>query len=541
MACNRNNNHAYFIACIIHGLIVGVMIWPSISNAAGVKNSLEKAFDALTSTTRPGVYHSQIRGYMTGGGFQVHFPSYAVDLISLSPPHYSAGCNGIDLYLGGLSYISGKQFVYLLRGIAANTMGYSFGLAMRTLCPVCATTVSQLQKVAQAANHFAINQCQVSMGLVNAVTSQQAGRHMASLAALEGARTGKTSDFLAGMSEIGDDVSKALNTLASSLSRLQDKGSQLQALQSTHLGSDTWKLLSGLNRTQKLFIQSVLGTTVRYPYPATHPKMIRVLPVAASMSIQQLVDLFMYGVEAKHPDNANIWVNDCSDDNAVAQSTINKLLAVNNQVLCQHVVKQRIKASSWYRQTNAATKGIALAREGFFGLTYALLSQAIANVSEGKPLGTPAVIQLPVAIYGGSNSTKREVSFTQKDIEGFISIAPLPLYRAINIAAVYPEISQALMANIAEIVAAQYATTYLEQILLNTREQGNHKGGLVGLSPDKVAQLTHALGTLRQRLHQHITHLVSHRQVAEMWTKQVNRIQEGIYNDVIHTFPTVSR
>jgi len=519
---------------LVYGVLgVGLFVMPQ----PVMSHSLRDAFSALTSTANPGAYHNQVRGYINGGSFHTHFPSYAVDVVGLSPPHYTAGCRGIDIYLGGLSYISGKQFVHLLKSIAANTMGYSFGITMRTLCPVCATTVSQLQKIAQTANQFSIKQCQLSMGLVNAVNSEQAKQYTTSLAALESARLGKTTDFLAGMNSIGDDVSKALTVLAKPLALLHDKGSQLQALQTMPLGSDTWKALSGLDRFQKVFIQSLLGTTLRYPYPYDRPKTIRVVPIAASMSLQQLVDLLMYGVLSKYPDNAKLWVNECVAVKRGRQTTINKLLSAHDAELCQHVVKRRIDQSDWYYHAEPPTKGVSLVRHGFFGIIYALLSQAVINIKQGQALGTPATITLPRAIYASGKLCQCLVTFSASDITSLIGKVPLPLYQAVHLAAVYPSIGNTLINSLAKRLSVHYALAYIEQRVLNTRRQGNHAAGLVGLSPDKLDQLHHRLTHLRERLQHRDAVSMSRGQSNDLGAQQIKRLQKAQYGDMINALP----
>jgi len=359
--------------------IMYIIPWFICATAFPKSLDLSSAFKSLVSTTQPGVYKSQVRGYMTGGSVSVHFPSRTVHLVNVSPPHFSSGCGGIDLYMGGLSYISGKQFIALLKGIAANTMGYSFSLAMRTLCPICSTVVASLQKVAQAANHLAVRQCQFAMGLVNTVTGMQAKSRAQKMGALASANLGLSRNFLSGLNKMSGSVTKAIDALSLSIKRIEDRGVQNQHVQATQYGSRTWKLLSGLSVAQKVFIQSVLGTTVHTIYLKKHRKEIVVEPIAASMTIKQLANVFIYGVEAKNPNNATLLVNSCEHAGGRGNRFSSK--GIN---ICEHVIKKLITQSVWYKNTHAKVKGISIKK---FRIVFPASSSA--GLNPGKILSTP--------------------------------------------------------------------------------------------------------------------------------------------------------
>ena len=484
--------------------------------------NLADAFHALTSSTDSGIYHSQVRGYMTSGGYNVHFPTASVQLITMSPPTQSAGCDGIDLFLGGMSYISGEQFVNLLKGIAANTMGYSFSLALRTLCPVCSTVVSDLQHAAQAANKLAIDQCQFSMGMVESLTDQQARFKASHEGAMLGSHEGQFTDFLSGLSAMSNDAEKSLNVLSNAINKISDIGQHNQAIQATQYGSSTWKLLNGLSFAQKVFIQSVSGTITRYPYPLDHPKTIVVEPIAASMNAKQLAELFMYGVRAVNPNNSELIVNSCA--NAADHGNI---FSAKGENICEVVIKRKIKQTRWYRETQANVHGIAITDFGFFGMSYALLSQALVNIAASKPLGSPEQISLPESIYG--HQVNLNATFSEAEIAAFISLAPVPLYRALNIAAVYPSMAEALVHNISQLVAAHYAATYIKDNLLNITESGNAQSGLKGLSFSQLQAIQAALHTIHTTLAEEVQLLLNEMQATQVWTNQVNQVQSLIY------------
>lgn len=134
--------------------------------AASVQQRLNEAFGAMSNVTKPGVFEGQRRGVLSGGEVQIRSPIMDVQLYSITPPSYDAGCGGIDLYLGSFSFINKEQFLQLLRSIAANAAGYAFKIALQVGCPLCDQTISELQKLIQNLNIDSLNSCQLAQGIV---------------------------------------------------------------------------------------------------------------------------------------------------------------------------------------------------------------------------------------------------------------------------------------------------------------------------------------------------------------------------------------
>jgi hypothetical protein len=68
-----------------------------------MQDNLEKAFQTLgmaNNITEGGGYQDQTGGFYTGGHVFARSKVNNADLYSLQPPHYRAGCGGIDLFLG---------------------------------------------------------------------------------------------------------------------------------------------------------------------------------------------------------------------------------------------------------------------------------------------------------------------------------------------------------------------------------------------------------------------------------------------------------
>src|SRR3546814_9800935 len=64
----------------------------------------ESWFGNVTYTS-PGSFEDQTRGYLTAGGMSGRVDVHNDYLMSLSLPKVKAGCGGIDMFLGGMSFL----------------------------------------------------------------------------------------------------------------------------------------------------------------------------------------------------------------------------------------------------------------------------------------------------------------------------------------------------------------------------------------------------------------------------------------------------
>ena len=139
---------------------------------ANINNSLKSFYNGIgtgVNVTPTGVYQSQAGGNFTGGGLFMRTPTQTYNLITVTPPSLSAGCGGIDAYLGGFSFINGAQFTSMLQNIGNNAVGYAFNLALQTFAPQIYTTINGLQKAVQKMTDMSINSCETAQKAVNGI------------------------------------------------------------------------------------------------------------------------------------------------------------------------------------------------------------------------------------------------------------------------------------------------------------------------------------------------------------------------------------
>ncbi len=140
-----------------------------------MQENLEQAFQTLGmghNVTTSGGYQDQTGGFYTGGSVFARSKVNNADLFSLQMPHYRAGCGGIDLFLGGFSYINTQQFTQLLRNIGSNAQGYAFNLALATVTPQIKSVLDDLAAKVQKMTNQSINSCEAAATLVGGAWPQ---------------------------------------------------------------------------------------------------------------------------------------------------------------------------------------------------------------------------------------------------------------------------------------------------------------------------------------------------------------------------------
>ncbi|HUX79589.1 MAG TPA: conjugal transfer protein TraH [Alphaproteobacteria bacterium] len=147
----------------------------SPSSQASMQKNLETAFEKLgmaNNLTTGGGYQDQTGGFYTGGSVFARSKVNNVDLLSIQMPHYRSGCGGIDLFLGGFSFINAQQFTQLLRNIGSNASGYAFNLALATVTPQIKSVLDDLAAKVHSITNQSINSCEAAATLVGGVWPQ---------------------------------------------------------------------------------------------------------------------------------------------------------------------------------------------------------------------------------------------------------------------------------------------------------------------------------------------------------------------------------
>lgn len=194
-----------------------------------------------TSNAGPSYFSGQQRGYYSGGSFSARFQTSRSYPVSVSAPSIKAGCGGIDIFMGGFSFIKDPDLIVKkLESALSSAAAIAFDMALDTLCQPCTNALRNFEKVSDMLNSLNFDDCQAGKAIATVAMSPFSG------AAAESMRT-ETQNFLA--SSGVDSFYKATQEFSSN-----PKDNVKNALSSAAGGSgtDAYNLLSAGSLLEKI-------------------------------------------------------------------------------------------------------------------------------------------------------------------------------------------------------------------------------------------------------------------------------------------------
>jgi len=163
--------------------------------------------DWLTShsSVAPTTLKGQKRGYFTLGSFSGRRAMSTDRLFSVSPPKLKFGCGGIDMFLGGFSFLNMEYLVQKFQNILSAAPAAAFDIALNNLCEPCAKTIKSLEAIADTLNGMQLDDCKLSRALAVEIMSPLAPEKLAS----EKAEADKTFQLLSSSYDLGHAVTNA--------------------------------------------------------------------------------------------------------------------------------------------------------------------------------------------------------------------------------------------------------------------------------------------------------------------------------------------
>ena len=152
-------------------LAASLLIAHATAHAAS-NDIMEKMFNSMINVTPGKIVETQSAGVIAGPSIYVRNKISNIQLASFEPPHFKAGCGGIDLYTGSFSFINKDALIQAARNIASNAVPYAFNLAIGTLCPKCEQYMNDLQKIQNALSQASLNSCKIASTLVDSFAKE---------------------------------------------------------------------------------------------------------------------------------------------------------------------------------------------------------------------------------------------------------------------------------------------------------------------------------------------------------------------------------
>jgi len=125
----------------------------------------EHWFDNVTYTS-PGSFEDQTRGYVTAGGMSGRIDVHNDYLMSLTLPKVKAGCGGIDMFLGGMSFLDPDYLVEKLETILQAAPAVAFQYLLETLDEKMGNIISKMEAATNYLNSIQVNDCRLANRMV---------------------------------------------------------------------------------------------------------------------------------------------------------------------------------------------------------------------------------------------------------------------------------------------------------------------------------------------------------------------------------------
>lgn len=139
-----------------------------LTNNAAYADWVDDYFDAAV-TTSPTAYQGQQYGYYTGGGFSARLSHKSDPLMNIQLPSIKAGCGGIDVFWGGISFMNFDYLIKKAEGLLKNAPYVVFSIGLKALSTQFGETIETVQAIIDQLNQLQFDECSAAKDMVNYV------------------------------------------------------------------------------------------------------------------------------------------------------------------------------------------------------------------------------------------------------------------------------------------------------------------------------------------------------------------------------------
>jgi conjugative transfer pilus assembly protein TraH len=465
-------------------MIIMSLFWHGVAAASfnqKLEGFLTKA-NLASNVTTGGSYHDQMGGFWTGGGLRTRSPIQDMRFANVQLPKFSAGCGGIDLFMGGFSYINSEQLKLLAQNIMSNAGQFAFSLALKTALPQVESVMQQLEEAARFMNGLGINSCETAATLVGGMWPKSAAASDMVCASI-GAENNHLTSYVAGKHNCSVDSNRSGILSDSSNSSFKDMLIDDYNLVWQALSKDKSNQAKGSAfKKEKEMMLSAVGTIIsksRGHGKDGEEDDNRQIIYKPSLINDNFLEVMVYGSQGKGND-------------------VQKYVCVDEK--CLDINQERLNISR---------------------------NQALITKVAGLIISIENKIR-----HEGSNK-QVELSLEERNL---IETTRLPIAKIINVQAAFGRSGAAMSAvNFADEIAFDIALTYLEDIVDRVSLALSHLEQLK-LNPDDVRQIQRAASLKKQELMEKKQNLYQKIQASlemvaqgQLLEKEVRRLNQRSY------------
>jgi len=183
---------------------------------AGIESELKDFFSdsgIASNINKPTAARTQQGGFYSGGSAYVRSPVKYLQLANIQLPEIKAGCAGIDIVTGGISYINGKQLIEFGQAVLQNGAGFAVQLALQIWAPTLKSNLDYFIKLAQDINNFNMDSCETGQMLIGELAGTFAtGDAKKEICKMYSTHSGKWKDRLSARDGCNDSTKTSVAT-----------------------------------------------------------------------------------------------------------------------------------------------------------------------------------------------------------------------------------------------------------------------------------------------------------------------------------------
>lgn len=430
---------------------------------------------ASMSVSKPGYFASQAEHVYSGGSVDFHVPAESAQMISITPPSASAGCGGIDLNLGGFNIISGANFAAFIQSAAQSAEGYVIMIGIKTLCPQCAAVLSEIHQLAEEAAKSSMNSCQAGQWAVSNALSLMGDSSSSSDATQQTCGQAATAGSLADnpLDAVAGGSCTLLSTAANSLAGLVPSQSPAQQAANPIFGNYGWIALSSLGMTapgEMEFILSLTGTV-------SHTLDNTMTQIGSGGSTGGVTTTY-------YPPTLSVSGKDAHE--AIELLMCGTTGASSSDTVVASYCQTNLPAASVPNLWVCADQPPAIGPMGCQYMTFGQTAMSMIASGSGQPIGATGFLLYVHSLLSNAVTAIISNSAIDPQFIALANVSPIPIYKIVNIAAVYPTVAQTLVDNSSLLIAEMLTQAYLQQVLNYGARTFTSTSSVVVASPGPV-------------------------------------------------------
>lgn len=477
-----------------------------ITAGTAVASDLDDAFANIVSTpttqlTDSGTFKSQLRTTHQLGRFSMRFAgnrgTRTVQLFSIQPPSVDVGCNGIDFTLGGFQYVNGAVVEQMIQTIIGGVTMYVIQMALNALCEDCVAELRSVIDKINKATSMLQNDCQAGQALAawgfNQLGIDQRTQSNQSRCERISTENGSTSSEISargdsickGYQAVSEFLDKKINGLLPGQSAANQDIATSQAASVSAKGNATWMALKAAGIVTEIkdpsgsngAIRATIDKTDEWGFALGELMMSMIgteidgNPVNSTFESKDALEVLMCGTYYfGHPPSApNATINN-SDASTAAELVAQHCSQIFSQtkagttanqpsgiymITCSETAPHLPSNTARFDQcAEIRDVGHRMTLETWMGQSYVASTIGKGFLYHVVDLETSILEKIKT---NGAGYTPDEI--------GLIEAAPFPLYKALNLAALFPSIQGDLI-QLTAIPMAYYASAEYFQKLM---------------------------------------------------------------------------